>query len=666
MNSEHFTLALSQNLVYLAKNTHMFTRLRYILLFIGLLSNFVAKPQAFTEPKRAEYIFYVIERIKWLDTITSANFVIGIAGKEDELYTALIDQAKLKPQLQGKSVKIVQFKKIDDIKDVNVIFSNNRSGFNINQIYTKVAGKSVLIIGEDYEFESAMVGFVEVEGKRKYTVNEKMLAQEKLEPNKLFLALAIKSREQWMDEFRKQREQMEEEIDKLREARRKIHAQRDTISQQQKAIDAQTLMLKQLEENISKTQANLEVKLSQLAEQEKNINNQRRVLAKQNEDINQQKGMIVEQKKVLNEQLAKIKLQQLVLWLAVVFILLAISLVFFIYRSYRIKKESNRQLQEKNYTIEQRNMEIMQQKEEIEAQRDEIEVQRDFVMKQNQEISQQKHEIQQSIQYARRIQLAVLPPDEVLSAIAPNHFTLNLPRDIVSGDYYWATQRPDYNILVVADCTGHGVPGATMSMLGVSFLNEIMTRHENIEAGQVLDELRRLVIKALHQTGKENEQKDGMDISLCIIFHKERKLQFAGANNPLYMVRKFTEGYPLPDDEKNKLSDYTNEQGELYQLAQITADKMPIGIYLKLTPFTTNTIHYLPGDTFYMSSDGYSDQFGGATGTKFMSKKFKQLLLTIQQEPMDRQQQILHESHIKWKGTEEQVDDVMVMGFRID
>lgn len=645
----------------------MLKYIRLIVLIAFAFMPYLAKSQAFTEPKRAEYIFYVIERIKWLDSIKSPEFVIGIAGKEEELYDALIQQTKLKPQIQGKNVRIVLFKKMEDIKDANVIFANNRSGFNIGQIYNKVAGKSVLIIGEDYEFESAMVGFVEVEGKRKYTVNEKLLAQEKLEPNKLFLALAIKSREQWMDEFRKQREQMEAEINKLREARRKIHAQNDTIRIQQKSIDAQNRALKKLQTDIEQTQKDLDAKLALLSQQEKNVNEQRRVLSKQKDEINQQKSMIGEQKKVLNEQLAKIKLQQLVLVLAVVFILLAISLVFFIYRGYRIKKESNRQLQEKNHTIEMRNLEILQQKEEIEAQRDEIEVQRDYVLKQNAEISEQKHEIQQSIQYARRIQLAVLPPDEVLSAIAPNHFVLNLPRDIVSGDYYWATLRPDYSILVVADCTGHGVPGATMSMLGVSFLNEIMTRHENIEAGQILDELRRLVIKALHQTGKDNEQKDGMDISLCIIRHAERTLEFAGANNPLYMVRKIQSAEDaLVETDKNKLAEYTDPDGQLYHLLQITADKMPIGIYLKLTPFTSNLIQYKPGDAFYMSSDGYSDQFGGESGTKFMSKKFKQLILSMQNESMEKQREILHQTHLNWRGEEAQVDDVMVMGFRLD
>ncbi len=304
--------------------------------------------------------------------------------------------------------------------------------------------------------------------------------------------------------------------------------------------------------------------------------------------------------------------------------------------------------------IAQKN-EIEMQKAEIEAQRDEIEIQRDCVTSQRDEIMQQKKQMTDSILYAERIQIAILPHKEQLNELFPENFILFRPKDIVSGDFYWFSQINSLNnseqvLVTVADCTGHGVPGAFMSMLGISSLSEIINKFEEkeieIKANQVLDELRIKIKSSLHQTGKAGESKDGMDIALCIINITDRKMQYAGANNPAWIVR---------ENDSNS------------ELIELKPNHMPIGIYLKeLESFTNHEIDLQNGDTLYLSSDGYEDQFGGGSGRKFLAKNLKSLIVSIHSKPMIEQKQILFATLDQWKCEREQIDDVTVMGLKIN
>ncbi|MGD9992420.1 MAG: tetratricopeptide repeat protein [Salinivirgaceae bacterium] len=257
------------------------------------------------------------------------------------------------------------------------------------------------------------------------------------------------------------------------------------------------------------------------------------------------------------------------------------------------------------------------------------------------EIEKQKEEITDSIKYAKRIQTAILPAPGFATEILREHFILFRPRDIVSGDYYWMNKVGNKVIVAAADCTGHGVPGAFMSMLGVSFLNEIVNKNNTVQPHLILNDLRSQVKRTLGQTGKEGEAKDGMDIALCVIDFEANKLQYAGAYNPLLLFRN----------------------GELIE---VKADKMPIGIYIReKESFTNNEIELQPGDTFYIFSDGYADQFGGPTGGKFKSKPFKELLLSIQDKSMAEQREILNTTIDEWRGEIDQIDDIIVMGVRV-
>lgn len=263
-----------------------------------------------------------------------------------------------------------------------------------------------------------------------------------------------------------------------------------------------------------------------------------------------------------------------------------------------------------------------------------------LIQRQKNEIETQKQEIMDSILYAQRIQKAILPNPEVVQKILPENFILFLPRDIVSGDFYWMTRQNDYSVFAAVDCTGHGVPGAFMSMLGVSFLNEIVNKSRKFKANLILEQLRTLVKTTLSQS-YEGESKDGMDIALCILNHKTNQLQYSGAFNPLYLIRD------------NNLS-------------EIKADRMPIGIYQDAeTNFTNNHIQLQKLDCLYIFSDGYVDQFGGESGKKLLTKTLKEILLKIHHEPMHKQKEILYERLQQWKGDYKQVDDILLMGIRI-
>jgi serine phosphatase RsbU (regulator of sigma subunit) len=259
----------------------------------------------------------------------------------------------------------------------------------------------------------------------------------------------------------------------------------------------------------------------------------------------------------------------------------------------------------------------------------------------NELISHQKQEITDSIRYASRIQNAILPSASILKDAIDEHFVLFLPRDIVSGDFYWFTKQQNKMVLAAADCTGHGVPGAFMSMLGVSFLYEIVNKESIMQPSKILDTLRDFVKLTLSQTGKQNEQKDGMDISLSVLDLENMRLEWAGAYNPLVLIR----------------------DGEIIEYK---ADKMPVAIHITdHQPFTNHVIDLKPNDRFYMYSDGFPDQFGGNDGRKFMSKRFKQLLLDIHQKPMEEQKIILHQEHLAWRGDTDQIDDIVVFGVKV-
>jgi len=263
------------------------------------------------------------------------------------------------------------------------------------------------------------------------------------------------------------------------------------------------------------------------------------------------------------------------------------------------------------------------------------------VMERTRQIERQRLNITDSIHYASRIQKALMPSDEKMKKLFPSHFILNKPKDIVSGDYYWVSEKGNKLIIAVADCTGHGVPGAFMSIMGINFLNEIVNNSEHPKSNEVLNELRKHLIQSLGQTGQRDEARDGMEMALCVVDTDKKVIQFSGAFRPMYLI---CEG----------------------ALKVFRGDRMPIGIYNEEeVSFTTKELPYNENDTIYLCTDGYVDQIGGPHRKTFKSKQFKELLKQIHQKPIEEQRAILREEHAIWGSGQEQTDDVMVLGIRL-
>jgi serine phosphatase RsbU (regulator of sigma subunit) len=261
--------------------------------------------------------------------------------------------------------------------------------------------------------------------------------------------------------------------------------------------------------------------------------------------------------------------------------------------------------------------------------------------KQKLEIETQKNYLTSGINYARRIQKAVFPSGKTLSDNFPEHFILFKPLDGVSGDFYWYKQHGNEVFIAAADCTGHGVPGAFMSMLGITFLNELITETKSGNTNQILDQLRENVIRALHQADGNNNVKDGMEVALCRINLESRILQFSGAFRPLFLIRDNT-------------------------LQHIAGDKIPIGVYGENdAPFTSNEIQLRKDDIVYIFTDGYVDQIGGPERKTFRTKRLKELLLEISSLIMCEQRSVLEEKIREWQGELDQTDDVLVVGIKI-
>ncbi len=349
----------------------------------------------------------------------------------------------------------------------------------------------------------------------------------------------------------------------------------------------------------------------------------------------------------LNEQseLIKIKLTieppfwksttLIVISFLVLLILTAILISAFYRRKQRRIKEYNEILEIK---VKERTAEIEQQNQLIKNQNNEI-------YEQYEKINYQNNEIKGSIRYAGKIQKAALPDTSLHKKYLSGFFNLYKPRDIVSGDFYWMAEAKNKLLVAAVDCTGHGVPGGFLSMLGISFLNEIINdlirKEGDIDAAGILNSLRSQVISTLHQH-TENTTHDGMDMALAIIDKKNMSLNFAGANNPAYIIR--------------------NEK-----LSKIEADRIPIGYNKKLnnSKFTNKYVKLMKDDLIYIFSDGYADQFGGKFGKKFNLRRFRELLMHIQKHPLEKQKEISETVLLKWKNDNIQVDDILLIGMKI-
>lgn len=618
------------------------------ILAIGLIF-IVSKANGqsgFDNSTRAVYIFDIAKYIDYGKGFADSSvFRIGVVDKTSELFREMGNIAKTRKTIQDKPVEIVVFRNESQIIHTQVLYVNKEGGFNLNKIKEKLQGHQTMLITEGYEFRESMINFIAVNGQPKFEANEELIKKNSMEVNELFLALAIKTKEDWEKLFivtdadltvqketvKQQQVQIELQKQEILKQKALLDSLDKEIATKEKALDEKQKLLNNQVTRISKQQGEISVQKLTILVQQKEVQVQKDTLANQKEKISLQISRIDRQLKMINDQEGKIKMQletlekQKIILYFVLFVLLLVSfLVYYIYRGYKIKKEANIILEEKNRTIS--------------VQKDEIEKQRDVAAAQRDQIAYQKKHITDSIMYAKRIQTALLPSLELFSD-KMEHFVLYKPLAIVSGDFYWVSSKDNIQVIIAADCTGHGVPGAFMSMLGVTMLNEIVNGKHIIMPDQIIENLREGIIKSLKQVVDEDTVKDGMDIAVCVVDFNENILWYAGANSPLFLIRG----------------------GELMHYR---ADKMPVAIHYKMQPFTLHKIELQKKDAFYIFSDGYADQFGGPKEKKFMSNQLKETLVEIAGKPMLQQGERLNEIFEEWRGDNPQVDDVTMIGVR--
>lgn len=449
-------------------------------------------------------------------------------------------------------------------------------------------------------------------GKEAEKYAERKAYYETIEQN---LKLDIADEEKKDLELRSQKAELEKqdkELQLLYSVQERTHLEKESLlqslalSKEKEETERRRQEIKSLEQ----VRLNQEMELEKKAMAERELQGQNELLASEAR---------AKELELAREQEAR----KLTLLIALLMVLVAVIILYALL-SVRKKNqklaESKRQIEKINTDLEAKNAEISNQKEIIE---------------------QKNQSITDSIQYAARIQNAVLLPLTFLTDWGLENFIFFRPKDIVSGDFYWGFRKKGQIYIAAADCTGHGVPGGFMSMLGIAFLNEIAFTSDINSASLILDKLRTEIIRALRQRGATGETRDGMDISLVIIDQGKRTIQYAGANNPLYLVRNGN-------------------------LTRYQADRMPIGIHVtEISPFTNHIINTEAGDTIYLFSDGYADQFGGPTGKKFMYKPFQQLLTSVASEPASKQSEVVVSTFEKWIDGHDQVDDILVIGVTI-
>ena len=327
----------------------------------------------------------------------------------------------------------------------------------------------------------------------------------------------------------------------------------------------------------------------------------------------------------------------------VVFIIINYIIYFVLsrYRESLFKEEKYiNEIEKKNKILQKNNTELKEFKDEIEAQNEELQTFLEEIRAQRDKIDEKNNEIIKSITYARKIQKSLIPKSKILYSFFEDYFILNKPKDILSGDFYWTNTYQDKVIVAVADCTGHGVPAALLSVLGISMLNEITLKYNDLNAGKILDYLKLGIVTALSHSNNDDNTKDGMDISLIIYDKKNGKIEFAGAYNPFVVVRK-------------------------KEILSIDGDRMPIGLCDVDKKFNNHIFDIKKDDMIYLFSDGFIDQFGGDNNKKIKRKRFKELLISINEYPMPIQKERLNLFFKEWKGKNEQVDDVLIFGLKV-
>jgi len=649
------------------KKLKLYSILIIAILVLSCLKAFAQYGETAFEQK-AKFLYEIPKYLLWENDEEISTIVIAVVNADSDFLRLLKREARKGYPASGTKLTVKNFVSVSDAlydRSFNILYVPFAADYK--EARDGLKRKPIAIVSDNCEdSKSVMINFVDEKtglvsfcfssaNLRKVGISVHPNMTKELHGDDISKDEIIQEQSKQLSMTQKELLQKEKELNSkqklLDQREREIFQKQQQIEKQNRSMELQNRAIQNQAEKLEKQRQEMLVlknkqlvTMQELEETEQNLEKKNREAIQVSEELEKQRAELVEQQKVALDQQMHIeqvnkeisekedellklnirnKLLNNIILVSSIVLGIFLIMIFIIAKLYMGKRKDNEKLAAQNEKIEKQNIEITAQKDEITAQNDKI---------------------IESIRYAQKIQQAVMPPEEYFSKYLPSHFIMLKPRDIVSGDFYWGNDVDDKFVFTAADCTGHGVPGAFMSLLGIAFLNDITARMsgDNITAGEILTQLRADIITYLRQSGKEDEQKDGMDMAICVYDKKTSKIQYAGAHNPLIFIR----------DGK---------------LTQIDADEMPIGYYENQTErFTNHEFEVIEGDMIYMFSDGYSDQFGMVNGKrkKYMIKQFREFLLKIHNEELQQQKQMLDDNLVAWRGKLKQLDDVLVMGVR--
>jgi serine phosphatase RsbU (regulator of sigma subunit) len=635
---------------------------------------------------RTVFLYSFTRFFKWTNLDQLSEFRFGLVGADSAVVSEL-KQLALKKKVQNLPITIVSFNSPESITQVEVLLIDMAK---FPKYKMPPTSRNTLIVSQNSgDIYNTMIAFIEREGKLKFAFNKRVTEKAGLAYNPDFEALAdvvvgrndrrsddAEEIEKWKSVFEKMNFSLNTNNADIKLSKTEVRQVVGKLEEQRTGLETKEKILNELEQELTKKEKNLIQQRGQINRQESDIIAQKNKIDEQlNSIISQeqkialqgkklaltieqnklqqkeldwkkfellaqekkraaQKGVldaqkkdIEKQKQVLLVQLDQINTQKIILWLSasvVLIVILALGIVFWSYKK----------TQRINILLELQKNEITQQNTTIKNQKNLVE--------------EQHKEITDSINYAQRIQRSLLPSDVLLKTNLPDHFVFFQPKDIVSGDFYWGSVLNNgLFALAIADSTGHGVPGAIMSMLNIACLNESVEAGKLTEPNEILNNTRKRIIEHLANDGSEQGGKDGMDCSLISFDFTKNRMYYSGANNPVWITR-------------------LNATNSKYDLIELEPDKMPVGKHDKdVISFSQKTFDLKKSDMVFAFTDGMPDQFGGPKGKKYMYKKLKELLTTISSQPLNDQKVQIAKSFAEWKGEHEQVDDVCVVGIRV-
>jgi len=605
-----------------------FLTISLFLAFILAGSSLFAQNKSIEFRVKVIYLNNFVKNVEWPATAVKDTFRIAIVQDVD--FAEEFSNIKSFKKHHGREIprKVIAIDNLDDATSYQIIYIAAESGYTAKELLGSIGKKPVLLVTENYEFGSTMINFIINNNKLQYEVNVLQIESNDLVLNNEVLNRAIDSENE--EEFQRTLKELRKKLnlseDINEEQTLKLQKQSQLIAKQNKEIKQKEALSDSIQANIrmqrklaEELRAKVDSNAAEILSKERALEKNDLELTKQMIELEKAKKNFQEIEKDMSKTLQSLENQKFFLMISVLVSLLIAVLLIVAYRSF-VK-------QRKQASI------INRQKEEAEIQRDEIQTQHIQLADKNKEITD-------SITYAKRIQDAMLPSLDFFHELLPKSFVFYLPKDIVAGDFYWMEKSNGKVIFAAADCTGHGVPGAIVSVICSNALNRSVREFKLDKPSDILDKTLEIVLDKFNSS--DDEVKDGMDIALCAWDTKTNEIEYAGANNPLWIIRKGAD----------EIEDYK-------------ADKQPVGKYLKHVPFTNHKFKLEAGDTIYLFSDGFADQFGGEMGKKFRSLHFKELLLSIQKKNMKEQQKAIEKSFFGWKGKLDQLDDICVIGFRV-